>query len=196
MSKTFVTADSHFNHKNIIEYCSRPFTSVDEMNKTLIENWNAVVGKGDIVYHLGDFILGDVAGDVESLSEIISQLNGRIVLIRGNHDTSTKINLYNIYFGNKIVVKDIDHFAYKGLYFILCHFPIVNEEFQRLLTKHNSEIVLLHGHVHNEAPFYQKETHSFNCSVDVTDFTPISIDKIYKLIKQDFIKKNVWKEEF
>ena len=55
----WVTSDTHFNHANIIKYCNRPFSSVEEMNETIIANWNKVVSQGDTVYHLGDFALGD-----------------------------------------------------------------------------------------------------------------------------------------
>ena len=55
----WVTSDTHFNHANIIKYCNRPFSSVEEMNETIIANWNKVVSEDDMVYHLGDFALGD-----------------------------------------------------------------------------------------------------------------------------------------
>jgi calcineurin-like phosphoesterase family protein len=50
MSKIFFTADQHFGHKNIIKYCNRPFSSVEEMNKVMIDRWNEIVGKEDTVY--------------------------------------------------------------------------------------------------------------------------------------------------
>lgn len=73
---------THFNHKNIIDYCNRPFNSVDEMNNVLIQNWNATVSNNDIIYHLGDFALGRK----DTIMEITSNLNGKKYLIRGNHD--------------------------------------------------------------------------------------------------------------
>ena len=80
--KIFVISDTHLNHTNIIKYCNRPFSSVEEMNKAIIDNWNNTVGPDDYVYMLGDFCLGGV----ETVKELCSQLNGHKILIKGNHD--------------------------------------------------------------------------------------------------------------
>ena len=78
----FFTSDLHFFHKNIIRFDNRPFTSVEEMNETLIRNWNRKVKKDDLVY-----ILGDISwGNDEETCAIFARLNGRKVLIKGNHD--------------------------------------------------------------------------------------------------------------
>ena len=80
----FFTSDTHFGHHNIIKYCRRPFQTWWEMDKVIIENWNSIVGKNDEVYHLGDFALyGKKHGYAINTAE---QLNGKIYLIRGNHD--------------------------------------------------------------------------------------------------------------
>ncbi len=81
----FFTADTHFNHENIISFCQRPFHNLEEMNETLIENWNAVVGKNDIVYHLGDFAFGTR----RQIADVLFRLNGRIYLCIGSHDEYT-----------------------------------------------------------------------------------------------------------
>ena len=80
--KLFFTADTHFNHTNILKFCNRPFNSVEQMNETLIDNWNRVVGKDDTVFHLGDFCLGGAA----EWTKLLDRLNGKIYLILGNHD--------------------------------------------------------------------------------------------------------------
>ncbi|MFD2878778.1 hypothetical protein ACFTAO_26970 [Paenibacillus rhizoplanae] len=62
MSKVYFTSDHHFGHKLIIDFESRPFGDADEMDKVMISNWNAVVGKEDTVFHLGDFFLQESRG--------------------------------------------------------------------------------------------------------------------------------------
>lgn len=80
--KRWFISDTHFSHKNIIKYAGRPYTTVEEMNKSLIDNWNQYVDTEDQVFFLGDFGLGDV----EHLHSIYSQLKGHKICIRGNHD--------------------------------------------------------------------------------------------------------------
>lgn len=71
-----------FFHANIIRYCNRPFDDVEEMNEKLIENWNAVVKKGDIVWSLGDFSFSTIENTIET----IKRLNGDLHMVLGNHD--------------------------------------------------------------------------------------------------------------
>ena len=75
----FFTSDTHFNHGHIIKYCNRPFISMEEMNETIVQNWNKTVKQKDIIYHLGDVCWG--------LPDIfLKKLNGYKILIQGNHD--------------------------------------------------------------------------------------------------------------
>jgi calcineurin-like phosphoesterase family protein len=76
------TSDTHFFHENVIKYCSRPYQNIEEMNSKLIDNWNSCVKKNDIVWHLGDFSFGSK----DNIRKILPRLNGRIRLIKGNHD--------------------------------------------------------------------------------------------------------------
>lgn len=75
----FLTSDTHFGHANILKHCDRPFQNVEEMNETLITNWNNVVSDNDIVYHLGDF-------SFRGYTRFKNRLSGEIILIKGNHD--------------------------------------------------------------------------------------------------------------
>jgi calcineurin-like phosphoesterase family protein len=80
--QTWFTADLHLGHENIISSCQRPFETVDEMNRTIIEKWNERVDPADTVWVLGDFALGPI---LESIV-LVSQLHGHKILVAGNHD--------------------------------------------------------------------------------------------------------------
>jgi calcineurin-like phosphoesterase family protein len=82
-AKTWFTADTHFGHRRISTLASRPFASVEEMDRVLIENWNRRVAPNDVVFHLGDFAFKNAKG----FEKYREQLNGRIYFIWGNHDS-------------------------------------------------------------------------------------------------------------
>ena len=77
----YFTSDLHFYHVNIIDLCERPFIDIEEMHKTMIDNWNAVVGKEDEIYIFGDFVF---KGSGAQTNEILRQLNGKKYLIKGS----------------------------------------------------------------------------------------------------------------
>ena len=79
MPTTFVTSDTHFGHSKIIDFCQRPFSSEEEMNKAMVANWNSVVTDKDTVIHIGDV-------GWRSTLYWAKQLNGKKILILGNHD--------------------------------------------------------------------------------------------------------------
>lgn len=81
-SKVFFTSDTHWGHTNILEFCNRPYKNVEEMNHCLIDNWNKKVPADGLVFHLGDFAWGGYP----FWKNIRDQLNGKIILIKGNHD--------------------------------------------------------------------------------------------------------------
>jgi calcineurin-like phosphoesterase family protein len=173
MGKIFLTSDTHFNHLNILKYEpeTRPFSSVEDMNEAIIANWNSVVSPEDTVYHLGDFFMGRY----DAIEGILDRLNGTIKLIRGNHDTKARLDLYK---ARGIEVKELDYINYKGRFFILCHFPNNSEEFIRMITHDNSEVVWCYGHVHSNAPEgYHDGT--FHVGMDTNNLVPISIEEIW-----------------
>ena len=170
----WLTSDCHFNHKNIIPYEpeSRPFNSIQEMNEIIISNWNSVVKETDEVWVLGDFFMGMLT----EIEPILKRLNGKIHLVRGNHDQKNRIKIYE---ENGIDIHDIAYLQYKGRYFILCHFPNESEEFVRMVVEDNSEVVWLYGHVHSKAPKgYVNGT--YHVGVDTNNLTPISIQQIWE----------------
>ncbi|MCX2696224.1 metallophosphoesterase family protein [Ochrobactrum chromiisoli] len=88
VQKTYI-ADTHFGHEAILGLCNRPFSSVNEMDDFLVDAWNSAVKQTDIVYHLGDFSFGGPA----HAKAIFRRLNGRKILILGNHDVDRDGNV-------------------------------------------------------------------------------------------------------
>jgi calcineurin-like phosphoesterase family protein len=157
--KTFYISDTHFGHKNIIRLANRPFTDVSEMDQCMIDRWNAVVGLGDVVYHLGDFSWHDPATN----RILFSALNGRKVLIRGNHDASAvQLPWEDITFYQKL--------GFVGGGVVLFHYPITEwDGFHR-------GVVHFHGHVHGASIFRPKN--SYDVGVEKLDYTPRTFDEI------------------
>lgn len=79
----FYIADTHFGHESILKLCKRPFSTVEEMNEAIVENWNARVKGNDKVY-----ILGDMFYKATGVKDILTRLKGKKHLILGNHDAS------------------------------------------------------------------------------------------------------------
>jgi calcineurin-like phosphoesterase family protein len=164
--KTFVTSDLHFGHKNIIVYENRPFLTVEEMDQKLIQNWNNVVSKTDKV-----FVLGDVSFyDKEKTKELVTQLNGKKILICGNHDKGRNVQWW-LDVGFQEVSK----------------FPIIINEFIVLSheppTYFNSctPYFYLYGHVHG-SDMYKTVTKNTACvCCERWGYTPVNLEKIKDL---------------
>lgn len=84
----YFTSDHHFGHENIIKFTNRPFGSLEDMDQELIKRWNSKINKNDKVYHLGDFGLCKA----DRMKTILDQLNGKIFLIKGNHEGAALAN--------------------------------------------------------------------------------------------------------
>lgn len=93
-NKTFFTSDLHFGHVNIVKYCNRPYKDVEEMNQGIINTWNSIVRPEDMVYVLGDVIMGHK----EQTAPLVGLLCGHKHLIIGNHDEPKKLALLAPYF--------------------------------------------------------------------------------------------------
>ena len=157
----YLIADTHFGHHNIIEYEERPFKSVKEMDEIMIERWNKTVNKNDIVYHLGDFFLCST----DRQFEVFNQLNGEIVLIRGNHDQQSRHKLLN-----RIGFKEVYSPYTKLDKFYLSHRP--------MFDKLKSDYYNIHGHQHGLTYKNSKSDKSDKhicVSVELIDYKPISM---------------------
>lgn len=170
----YFTSDTHFGHENIIQYCRRPFLNVEEMNKTLIANWNATVNNTDTIYHLGDVFMGKKS----EWPAIREQLNGNIILIAGNHDPKQARQLFT-------EVYDELYIKLHNINFWLCHYPVNELDYQGrkscLRPESSSPFdYALCGHVHTR---WLSNAHCFNVGVDVHSYRPISIEQLITLLK-------------
>lgn len=157
----YVVADTHFYHHNIIGYCGRPFNYCTEMNEKMITRWNSVVKKTDMVIHCGDFALHKKS---DKVGETCRRLNGRKILVRGNHDRKT-INWY-LRNGFDFVC---DTFTLGRI--IFTHRPMKKQDL--VLSYYDLNI---HGHLH-EKPSPHPELYE-NVCVEQTNYFPIKLDHI------------------
>lgn len=165
----YYISDLHFAHPSIIYMCGRPFNNVEEMNETLIKNWNGKVTDNDVVYFLGDFAY---KCNQNKAIQILERLKGKKYFIKGNHDKEAWLNKI------KSLGLIEEWFDYKeiedsGRRVILCHYPFHSWNGLHRGSYH------LYGHVHNctvENAGWQKNR--FNVSCEVLDYTPRTLDEI------------------
>lgn len=154
----FFTADEHYNHKNIIKYTKRPFSTIDEMNAKIIEAHNKKVQPGDITVHAGDFCFGNKA----FAESILKQLNGNHILLRGSHDGWMGGQYHEIW--EKTIEEQ---------HIVVCHYPL------RVWPKSHYGSWLLHGHCHGCLVPIGKQ---LDVGVDACMYAPISFDTIKKIM--------------
>jgi calcineurin-like phosphoesterase family protein len=158
--RTFFTADTHFGHESIIALAGRPFASLAAMDEALVANWNAVVGRVDRVFHLGDFCFRASLGP----AHYRDRLNGEIHLIAGNHDDKTIKHHAGLFAS----IDEIREVKVEGQRLLLCHYPM------REWPGAWRGVWHLFGHVHgrlDRAPLGL----SLDVGVDSHDFRPIPL---------------------
>lgn len=181
MSRTFFTADLHLGHANIIKYSKRPFVradgspDVDLMDNTIIHNWNAMVGKDDAVWCLGDIFMG-----VRVPDDYFDRLNGQIHLIQGNHDKkalSIKGRFASVQKVAEVTVREGD----TTLNLFLSHYA------HRVWNRSHHGVIHLYGHSHGSLPD-DPNSLSFDAGVDCWNFFPFGVREI-----KERIAKKTWK---
>ena len=200
-SKIYFTSDSHYFHENILNFCKRPFENVQEMNKKMIENWNNKVPTDGIVFHLGDFSWGGY----QQWKQIREQLNGEIILIKGNHClknlTPTAHSLFKkVVFQMRIEIE--------GRRIWLNHFPLLC--YSGTYRDFNGLEYNLFGHVHLsnhkerntgrdcDRCFQMLFPTQYDVGVDFNEFAPISWKEVDERIKEQIKNSQnlkMWVEE-
>lgn len=170
---TFYISDLHFCHKNIIDFCNRPYLTVEEMNEDLVAKWNSVVTPNDVVRILGDVAFPKSQEDIENTIKLVKRLNGNKTLIIGNHDHKLLkderfIKLFSS-IENYMVTKD------EGRKVILFHYPV--EEWDGFYKG----AIHLYGHVHNNDVGLKEIDNRYNVSADVIGLIPRTLTELIQM---------------
>lgn len=172
----YIISDNHFNHWNINRYCSRGFPNLETMNNTMIKRWNTVVKPEDLVIHIGDIIF--TKGESKAISDMIAKLNGRKILIKGNHDRKS-YSWYLTHGFDFICERMIWEFNRKKILFIHSPHEISHNDYRTCRY-------IIHGHSHNKGQFLHKKKNCkiVNISVENIKYTPISLITLLNKIQQ------------
>lgn len=174
--KIFFTSDTHFNQQRTLElsHDRRVFKNLDDMNNTLITNWNNIVTNKDIVYHLGDF------GDYN----FIKYLKGHIRLVTGNYERKDFENGVSV---DQLIklgfesVQDKVNLEINNEIFTLIHEPTNYNKFSTFN---------LFGHIHGRQ---QIKPFGLDVGVDAQNFMPIDLDTVFKFKNSyQYYDENVW----
>ena len=185
MSKIWLTSDLHFGHDREFIWGPRGFKNVNEMNEAIIKNWNAVVAPEDEAYVLGDLMLGDNEAGIK----MIKQLKGTIHIVLGNHDTKTRVEMYQECHN----VADVQYatvIKFKGYSFYLSHYPTITSNLEKEFGKHC--LINLFGHIHsgpNADPNGVDQNltlhqNQMDVGIDAWNYKPISLDFINSILKK------------
>lgn len=161
------TADTHFGHNRIIQYCKRPFQNHQEMEEKIIQNFNEVLHPGDLIYHLGD-----VAWSTWPLNRLKSRLKCKnLHLILGNHD-NRKENEYRQTYTSVNTLKTIHIQGYPHV--TMCHYPMRSWPAKGYGAYH------LFGHCHGTLAMFDR---SFDVGVDPSAFRLVSLEEVHQRLK-------------
>ena len=179
--KTFWTSDQHIGHLNIVRYCARPFADVHEMREVIIARYNEMVGPDDLVYHLGD-----VAMDEKYVAPFVTRLNGRKILISGNHDKCHPCHKNHERMRRKYLTYGFEdvltHTFYEPLGVAMCHLPYAGDHKDDRFPEHrpkNEGKPLLCGHIHEK---WREHGPMLNVGVDANDFRPVTEDQVRQFV--------------
>ena len=165
----YLIADFHLDHANIIDYCDRPYGSVEEMNRDLITNWNTTVDADDVAVFLGDL---SISTNPATLMDHVAALTGDLVWVRGNHDTVLPPTL------PPTALQDHYQFTHGEHRFYCVHDPAD--------APRNYKGWVIHGHHHNNHldafPFLNPDARRVNVSVELIDYTPLPVPELVEYI--------------
>ena len=178
MNNIYLSSDLHLCHDKDFIYAPRGFANVDQMNQTIVGNWNSIIDWNDDVYVLGDIMLNN---DFEGL-KILKSLKGKIHIIRGNHDSDNRMTNYRSAF-NVVEVCEGKFLKYDGYSFYLTHYPCIttNGDSDKPLKR---RMINLCGHRHAKDKWADFDKGLiYHCELDAHNNVPVNINDIISDLK-------------
>lgn len=191
--KIWFTSDLHLGHDKEFIWHARGFESVEEMNEKIIANLQAtVVGDDDMLFILGDLMLGGAAADP---GYWLQRLPGRQVeIILGNHDTNKReeayAQFYPVFDARRLRYKARDGKTY---YFYLSHYPTLTSNYDDATKPLSARLINLYGHSHQTTNFFMDDNGNvqpcmYHIGVDSHSCQPVEIENIIAEIKEKYYK--------
>ena len=177
----YFTSDTHFNHNREFIYIPRGFSSIEEHDNIIIQNFNQIISSDDDLYILGDLMLGDNIYGLECLKK----LNGKLHVIYGNHCTDVRKELYKTLPNVVEILGYAGMLKYKKWRFYLSHYPTITDNLDDI-SKPWQQVKCLYGHTHQKTNFYNDNPLMYHVGVDSHNCYPVSIDQIVEDIKNKF----------
>lgn len=177
----WLTSDLHLFHNKDFIYEPRGFASIEAMNEAIERNWNDTVNNDDEVYILGDLMVGGKAVSNEVGMEVVRRLKGKKHIIIGNHDTNTRIKLYQQE-ASIVEVQYAKMMRYKGRNLYLSHYPTFTANLEH--EKPKQWIINFFGHTHTKERFFNGIPFMYNVALDAHDNRPVLLDDALREIKE------------
>lgn len=175
----YFTSDLHFHHSKPFLYEPRGFTNIWDHDRAIIENWNKIIDLEDDIYCLGDLMLEDNNYGLSCLK----QLKGNIHVVRGNHDSDIRMQLYETCW-NVVETCEGKFLRYGKYHFYLSHYPCIVSNYDKDKPL-KARTISLCGHSHTPDRWQDFDKGLiYHCELDSHSMTPISIDYIIEDIKQ------------
>ena len=178
MGNIFATSDLHLGHDRAFVWGARGFKSIEEHDAEIIKRWNEVVTAEDDVYILGDLMLGDNAHGISCLS----QLNGKLHILTGNHCTSARQKLYHTLENMVEFCGCATTIKYKKKQLYLSHYPTITSNME---ANPHQAVFNLYGHTHQTTNFYNGQPFMYHVGVDSHNCYPVLLDDVITEIKNE-----------
>lgn len=168
--KLWLTADEHYGHRRILQYQSRPFSTVEEMDDTLVRRHNEAVGSDDVVIHIGDFSFGKG----EDFARVARKLNGTHFFMDGSHDRSMREFFSRPEdFGGTgdrlFLLPKLFEFTFRRTKVVLCHYAMHSW----WASHYPTSSVHFHGHSHGR---FDSPKQAVDVGVDTNEFYPYEVE--------------------